>query len=112
MSLSDLLDAKDAEIARLREALQGVLWMAEEWLKHGGDETTFADDYKKSVAEANAVLTGSQSNNSDFALVVLGNLVEEYDAWPAPKPQFESYSICHARGLIAKHKAALQEPKP
>jgi hypothetical protein len=40
----------------LLEALQGVLWMAEEWFKHGGDETTFSDSYKESLDEARAVI--------------------------------------------------------
>jgi len=45
-----------AAAPELLEALQGVLWMAEEWFKHGGDETTFSDDYKESLDEARAVI--------------------------------------------------------
>jgi hypothetical protein len=45
-----------ASAPELLEALQGVLWMAEEWFKHGGDETTFSDDYKESLDEARAVI--------------------------------------------------------
>lgn len=47
------------------------------------------------VPEAGAV--------ASICLVVLRNLIEEYDAWPEPKPAFESYSIEHARALVAKH---------
>ncbi len=45
-----------AAAPELLEALQGVLWMAEEWFKHGGDETTFSDSYKESLDEARAVI--------------------------------------------------------
>lgn len=45
------------EIERLRAALIGVLWMAEKWFKHGGDETTFADDYEAKLEAARAAIT-------------------------------------------------------
>jgi hypothetical protein len=45
-----------ASAPELLEALQGVLWMAEEWFKHGGDETTFSDGYKESLNEARAAI--------------------------------------------------------
>ena len=45
-----------ASAPELLEALQGVLWMAEEWFKHGGDETTFSDGYKESLDEARAAI--------------------------------------------------------
>jgi hypothetical protein len=45
-----------ASAPELLEALQGVLWMAEEWFKHGGDKTTFFDGYKESLNEARAAI--------------------------------------------------------
>lgn len=45
-----------AEVERLRAALRGVLWMAEEWYEHGGNEDTLADDYKPALAKARAAL--------------------------------------------------------
>lgn len=50
------------EIERLRAALNGVLWMAEEWFKHGGDETTFADDYEAKLEAARAASTQENIN--------------------------------------------------
>lgn len=55
-SLPDALEEAAAEIERLRAALSGVLWMAEEWFEHGGDETTLADDFEKQIEAANAAL--------------------------------------------------------
>ena len=49
--------ALEAENEKLRAALSGVLWMAEEWFKHGGDETTFADDYEAKLEAARATIT-------------------------------------------------------
>lgn len=46
-----------ARVAKLEGALIGVLWMAEEWFKHGGDETTFADDYEAKLEAARATIT-------------------------------------------------------
>jgi hypothetical protein len=50
------ITALRAEIERLRAALNGVLWMAEDWYQYGGDETTFANDHKKALDEATAAL--------------------------------------------------------
>jgi hypothetical protein len=44
-------------VEELDNALGGVLWMAEEWFKHGGDETTFADDYEAKLEVARAANT-------------------------------------------------------
>lgn len=55
--LTDEITALRAENEKLRAALSGVLWMAEEWFKHGGDETTFADEYEAKLEAARAVIT-------------------------------------------------------
>ena len=47
--------AKERE--KLRDVLSGVLWMAEEWFKHGGDETAFSDDHAASLEAARAAIT-------------------------------------------------------
>ena len=49
---------QDAEIEKLRDVLSGVLWMAEEWFNHGGDETAFSDDHAASLEAARAELEG------------------------------------------------------
>jgi hypothetical protein len=48
-----------ARVEELEGALGGVLWMAYEWFNHGGDETTFADDYEARLETARAALEGS-----------------------------------------------------
>jgi hypothetical protein len=48
--------ALEAENETLRAALQGVLWMAEEWFKHDGSDATFDDDYKQELDAARAAL--------------------------------------------------------
>ena len=50
--------AKERE--KLRDVLSGVLWMAEEWFNHGGDETAFSDDHAASLEAARAILSASQ----------------------------------------------------
>ena len=47
-----------ARVEELDNALSGVLWMAEEWFKHGGDETAFSDDHAASLEAARAELEG------------------------------------------------------
>lgn len=44
----------------LLEALKGVLWMAEEWYRHGGDETTMAADYGGAIERANAAIAKAE----------------------------------------------------
>ena len=67
-------DALRNRIAALEAALQSALgaydaiaWMAEEWLKHGGEDTTHGDEYraaadgaKAAIKEAHAALEGKQ----------------------------------------------------
>jgi hypothetical protein len=61
------IDEQNVEVARLtaeneklRAALQGVLWMAEEWFKHDGSDATFDDDYKQELDAARATLSGDK----------------------------------------------------
>lgn len=49
-----------AEVEKLRDVLCGVLWMAEEWFNHGGDETAFSDDHEAKLEAARAVFSASQ----------------------------------------------------
>jgi hypothetical protein len=51
-------EALRAENEKLRDALSGVLWMADEWFKHGGDETAFSDDHEARLETARAALEG------------------------------------------------------
>ena len=51
-----------AAAPELLEALQGVLWMAEEWFKYGGDETTFSDDYKESLDKARDAIAKAEGD--------------------------------------------------
>lgn len=46
-----------AENERLLDVLSGVLWMADEWFNHGGDETAFSDDHAAKLEAARAALT-------------------------------------------------------
>jgi len=61
------IDEQNVEVARLtaeneklRAALQGVLWMAEEWFKHDGSDATFDDDYKQELDAARTALSGDK----------------------------------------------------
>jgi len=61
--LHELAGRAAAEIERLRAALGGVLWMAEDWYEYGGDETTFASDHKKALDEATAALAEEKKDD-------------------------------------------------
>ena len=55
---ADRIAQLEAANEKLRNVLSGVLWMAEEWFKHGGDETAFSDDHAASLEAARAELEG------------------------------------------------------
>ena len=51
-----------ADMTRQRDALSAVLWMAEEWYRHGGDETTEAVKHRADLDVAiNATAEGGQA---------------------------------------------------
>ena len=51
------ITALRAENEKLRDVLSGVLWMADEWFNHGGDETAFSDDHAAKLEAARAAIT-------------------------------------------------------
>ncbi len=53
LAQKDTIARLTAEVERLRAALQGVLWMAEECFKHDGSDATFDDDYKQELDATN-----------------------------------------------------------
>ena len=66
-----------AENEKLRDVLSGVLWMADEWFNHGGDETAFSDDHAETLEAARAFLSASQPAPSPKGPT----------SWPNPTPE-------------------------
>ena len=56
---ADEITRLTARVEELDNALSGVLWMADEWFNHGGDETAFSDDHAAKLEAARAALEGS-----------------------------------------------------
>jgi hypothetical protein len=54
---ADEITRLTAENEKLRDVLSGVLWMADEWFNHGGDETAFSDDHAAKLEAARAAIT-------------------------------------------------------
>ena len=68
-SKADEITRLTAENEKLRDVLSGVLWMAEEWFNHGGDETAFSDDHAAKLEAARAILSASQPAPSPWRLI-------------------------------------------
>jgi hypothetical protein len=71
------ITALRAENEKLRDVLSGVLWMADEWFNHGGDETAFSDDHAETLEAARAFLSASQPAPSPKGPT----------SWPNPTPE-------------------------
>ena len=49
-AMADRIESLEAANAAMRK----VLWMADEWMKHGGDECTAADEFRADLDAANS----------------------------------------------------------